>query len=245
MGRLVHRAAPGISYFVTTKTWQNRALFRVTEIAEIVIQTMLHYRQKGEYLLHEFVVMPDHLHVLITPSPNNSLEKAMQLIKGGSSYRVRQQRGQKIEVWHAGFHDWTIRDAVDWNSKAQYIRLNPVKAGLAERQQDWPYSSGSSKLALDPMPAKYLAVASGAKAQFLPSEMSDLKVRPPKEKSSETAQLGLKPQPTDERNNDCSSGQATADRLDPIAQRLKPEAQDSKCGPAGPTPNTFSRAAKG
>jgi putative transposase len=182
MGRLTHRSAPGTSYFVTTKASQNRALFCATEIAETVVETLQRYRSRGEYLLHEFVLMPDHLHVLITPSLTNSLEKAMQFIKGGSSYRLHQQRGQKIDLWHAGFHEWTIRDAADWNAKAQYIRLNPVKAGLVERPEDWPYSSAHGKLTLDPMPAKSLQAASGAKAQDLPSLMSELKLRPPKER---------------------------------------------------------------
>jgi putative transposase len=181
MGRLTHRTAPGTSYFVTTKTSQNRALFRVTEIAETVIQTIFDYGQKGEYLLHEFVLMPDHLHILITPSPSNSLEKVMQFIKGGSSYRIRQQRGQKTVLWNAGFHDWTMRDYADWNSKALYIRLNPVKAGFVVHPEDWPYSSANGRLPLDPMPAKYLQAASGAKAQNLALPVSDLKVRPPKE----------------------------------------------------------------
>jgi|SRR5690349_20434410 len=184
MGRLTHRTSPGTSYFVTTKASQNRALFRVTEIADLVVETMLHYRQNGAYLLHEFVLMPDHLHVLLTPSPSNALEKVMQFIKGGSSFRLNRQRGRKLDLWHAGFHDWTIRDASDWNSKARYIRSNPVKAGLVERPEDWPYSSATGKLSLDPMPEKYQQVASGAKAQVAPSPMSDLKVRPPKEKIS-------------------------------------------------------------
>jgi putative transposase len=181
MGRLTHRTTPGTSYFVTTKASQNRALFQVTEIAEIVVATLMHYRDRGEYLLHGFVLMPDHLHVLITPSSSNSLEKVMQFIKGGSSYRIRQQRGQKIDLWHPGFHDWTIRDAVDWNSKALYVHMNPVKAGLVERPEAWPYSSANGKLTLDPMPAEYLQAASGAKAQGLPRQMSELKLRPPKE----------------------------------------------------------------
>ena len=181
MGRLTHRTAPGVSYFVTTKTSQNRALFRVTEIAEIVVETILDYRRKGEYLLHEFVLMPDHLHVMLTPSPTLSLEKVMQFIKGGSSFRLHRQRARKTDLWHAGFHDWTIRDADDWNSKALYIRLNPVKAGLVGRPEDWPYSSANGKLVLDPMPEKYLQLASGAKAHAVPSSVSDLKVRPPEE----------------------------------------------------------------
>jgi len=83
MGKLTHRTAPGCSYFVTTKTWQNRELFRVSENAEILVQCILGYRNRGAYQLHEFVVMPNHLHLLLTPADDTSLEKAMQLIKGG------------------------------------------------------------------------------------------------------------------------------------------------------------------
>jgi putative transposase len=86
MGRLRHRTAPGWTYFVTTKTWQNRPLFNVQESAEIVVEKLLAYREQGSYLLHEFVVMPDHLHLILTPGDSVSLEKAMQLIMGGSSH---------------------------------------------------------------------------------------------------------------------------------------------------------------
>ena len=74
MGRLTHRTAPGCSYFVTTKTWENRAIFQVKENAEILIRCMFEYRDRGAYLLHEFVVMPNHLHLLITPGGETSLE---------------------------------------------------------------------------------------------------------------------------------------------------------------------------
>jgi putative transposase len=182
MGRLTHRTALGTSYFVTTKAFQNRALFRVTEIAETLFHTLEHYRDRGEYLLHEYVLMPDHLHVMITPSSTNGLEKSIQFIKGGSSYRLSHQRGERIDLWNAGFHDWTIRDIADWNAKAQYIRENPRRAGLTEHPQDWPYSSANGRLQLDPMPATFLPAASGAKAQTLASPMSELKLRPPKER---------------------------------------------------------------
>ena len=178
-----HRTAPGTSYFVTTKCWQGRTVFQIAEIADILLQTLFTYRDRGLYLLHEFVVMPNHLHLLITPSPTTSLEKAMQSIKGGSSYRVHKQRNQKIELWQVGFHDWTIRDYNDWQTKVEYIRNNPVRAKLVEKPQDWPYSFAGDKFRLDPIPAKYFA--SGDKAQSEPTLTPGLKPRPPKEKLTE------------------------------------------------------------
>ena len=164
MGRLTHRTAPGCSYFVTTKTWQNRAVFQVTENAEILIRCMLEYRDRGAYLLHEFVVMPNHQHLLLTPGGETSLEKALQLIKGGSSHQIHQQRENKIQIWSSGFHEATIRDEADYEGRRHYIRMNPVEAGLCARPEDWAYSSASGTIALDLMPGR---VSSGAKALFI------------------------------------------------------------------------------
>src|SRR5277367_5365866 len=88
MSRLTHRTAPGFTYFVTTKTWQSRTIFQVTENAETLIECIVRHRDKGTYLLHEFVVMPNHLHLILTPSEQTTLEKAMQMVKGGSSHDI-------------------------------------------------------------------------------------------------------------------------------------------------------------
>jgi putative transposase len=186
----VHRTALGAAYFVTTKCWLSCSRFQVNEVAEILVSTLFHYRDSGACLLHEFVVMPDHLHLMLTPNSVTSLEKAVQLIKGGSSHRIHKERGNKIEIWQEGFHDWTIRDIEDWNAKANYIRMNPVKAMLCERAEDWPYSSASCKFSLDGIPARYQNVSSGAKAQVACTITPGLKPRPPKEDSEHTAPGG-------------------------------------------------------
>jgi putative transposase len=176
-----HRTVPGTSYFVTTKCWQGRTVFQVPPNAEILIRTLFHYRGRGDYLLHEFVVMPDHLHLLLTPSATTNLEKAIQLVKGGSSHQIHKELNQSMEIWQEGFYDWTIRDANDWRTKVEYIRMNPVRAKLVQRPQDWPYSSATGQFTLDPMPSKYSQQASGAKAQITSPATPELKLRPPKE----------------------------------------------------------------
>jgi putative transposase len=176
-----HRTAPGTSYFVTTKCWQGRRVFQVAEVAEILMQTMIRYQERNDYLLHEFVLMPDHLHLLLTPGTTTSLEKAIQLIKGGSSHAIHKQRGHKMEIWQEGFHDWTIRDAHDWQTKVDYIRMNPVRARLAEKPEDWLYSSASGRFTTDAVPERYLDLASGAKAPTRPTHTPGLKPGPPEE----------------------------------------------------------------
>lgn len=164
MGKLTHRTATGCTYFVTTDAWQKRATFQVVEIAEIVVQRILTCRDQGAYLLHEFVLMPDHLHLLITPGPTCALEKAMMLIKGGSSHQIHLVRGNKMGIWQSGFHDWTIRDLADYEARSTYIRINPVVTRLVEQPGEWAYGSASGKFLLDPIPERLKALASGAKA---------------------------------------------------------------------------------
>ncbi|OLC90489.1 MAG: transposase [Acidobacteria bacterium] len=183
MSTPTHRTAAGTSYFVTTKCWQGRRIFQVPEIADILLRTIFDYRERKAYLLHEFVLMPDHLHLLLTPGPTTTLEKAIQLIKGGSSHQIHKERNQRMEIWQEGFYDWTIRDAHDWEAKVDYIRMNPVRAKLVQVPEDWPYSSASRKSDLDPIPPKYLQT-SGAKAHLSSPTTPGLKPRPPKEETA-------------------------------------------------------------
>jgi putative transposase len=152
MGRLTHRTMPEWTYFVTTKAWQSVSVFSVQEIAHIVVGKVIEYRRRGNYLLHEFVLMPNHLHLILTPSDSVSLEKAMQLIKGGSSHEIHQVRANKMQIWQSGFHESRVTDSTDFKKKADYIRFNPIVAGLAELPQDWPFGSASGKYELDPIP---------------------------------------------------------------------------------------------
>ncbi len=152
MGRLTHHSGRGWTYFVTTKTWQSRSIFQVRETADIVIQKILEYREKGSFLLHEFVLMPNHLHLILTPANIVSLEKAMQLIKGGSSYEIHRGRENKTPIWQSGFHESRVTGWTDYQKKRDYIHFNPVAAKLVERPESWATGSASGKFRLDPIP---------------------------------------------------------------------------------------------
>jgi len=78
------------TFFVTAVTWGRRAIFRSEPMAQLFIDTLQRYRTQNKFLLHEFVLMPDHFHLLITPAHEVSLEKAVQLIKGGFSFRAKK-----------------------------------------------------------------------------------------------------------------------------------------------------------
>ncbi len=144
-----HATNTGQTYMVTTETWERRSLFNNDRWANLLIDTLYHYRGTA-YLLHEFVIMPDHIHFLITPSA--SLEKAVQFIKGGFSFRAKKELGSSMEVWQKGFQDHRIRDAGDYVVHVAYIRNNPVKERLCARPDEFPHSSAHGRFELDAVP---------------------------------------------------------------------------------------------
>ena len=142
-------------YFVTGSTWGHRSLFRTDRMARLFTDTLFHYRRERKFLLHEFVVMPNHFHLLLTPT-GTALERTMQLIKGGFSYRVKRELGLNLEVWERGYVDHRIRDANDYAQHLEYIRQNPVEAHIASGVEDYPYSSARTGFDLDAAPVELM-----------------------------------------------------------------------------------------
>jgi len=112
------------TFFVSSATANRHAILQSTRVAELLIEVLQDNRRRNRFLLHEFVIMPDHFHVLLTPAEDISLEKAVQFIKGGFSYE--QHRA--------------------------YIHGNPVKRFLAESPEEFPYSSAYPDSKVDPVP---------------------------------------------------------------------------------------------
>lgn len=144
-----HATNNGQTYFATSGTFGRRRLFHVTRWAELFIDTLNSYRRRG-YLLHEFVIMPEHFHLLITPK--DTLERAVQFIKGGCSARARKELASSMSVWQAGFSDHRIRDAEDYTRHVEYIYRNPVGRGLVEQASHYPHSSAFPGHARDEIP---------------------------------------------------------------------------------------------
>ena len=146
-----HANIPG-TYFVTSRTWESRAIFKTAPPCEVFIESLLHYRDQGSYRLHGFVVMPDHFHTLLTPAETVALERAVQFIKGGSSHALREKLLYKFPIWQRGFSDHRIRDAADYEQHVRYLTDNPVKKHLAASSAEYPWSSASGAFRMDEVP---------------------------------------------------------------------------------------------
>ena len=121
-------------------------------MSQLFVDTLLHYRDQQKYLLHEFVLMPNHFHLLLTPTL--TLERPLQLIKGGFSFRAKKELGFGGEIWETSFYDRRVRDIEDYYACGHYIRENPVKRGLVLRADDYLYSSAYPSFVLDEVPQR-------------------------------------------------------------------------------------------
>ena len=139
----------GQTYFVTSNSSARKPFFRHERWAKLFLETLYGY-QPERYLLHGFVLMPDHFHLLITPGA--SLELAIQCLKGGFSYRAKRELGWTGDIWVTGFSDHRIRDEEDLAIHLASIANNPVKAGLVEQAAQYPYCSANERFELGALP---------------------------------------------------------------------------------------------
>ena len=149
--------SPPGTYFVTFSTWQRRRLLVVEAYARLFLKTIYSYRRRGKFQLHAFVLMPDHVHLLLTPAEELTIERVVQFVKGGYSHAFGIEFGKKKDIWQRGFTDHRIRKAADFEMHLRYIHNNPVARGLVAQAAEYRYCSAYPGFKLDAWP-------SGAKA---------------------------------------------------------------------------------
>mgnify|MGYP005816176083 CR=1 FL=1 len=133
------------TFFVTTSTSGGRSLFQSDRMAMLLIDVLRSYTLAGRFKVHDFVVMRNHVHVLLTIDDELTIEKAMQLIKGNFSYRASKELEFAGEIWQRGFSDVRITDEKSFAAHQEYIYNNPVRAGLANTPEEYRYGSAYLK----------------------------------------------------------------------------------------------------
>jgi REP element-mobilizing transposase RayT len=109
------------------------------EIANIVVDA-IRYRDGGPYQLHNYVVMPNHVHLLVTPRvPISRLTQSLKRFTALEANRILGLTGQSF--WQDESYDRPVRDAAEFDRIALYIERNPVRAGLAATPEEYPWSS--------------------------------------------------------------------------------------------------------
>jgi REP-associated tyrosine transposase len=143
------------TFFISTNAIDRRSIFQTDRMALLLLDVLRDNREKKRFLLHEYVVMRDHIHLIITPAHEHSLEKCVQFIKGGFSFRSKRELGFEREIWQPGFKDHRIDDARDYETHVVYVHQNPVKRGLVGKAEDYEYSSANPKIEIDRAPQQF------------------------------------------------------------------------------------------
>lgn len=142
------------TYFITASAYMHQNLFQRTETADLLLATIVRNRDKGEFSLHEFVIMPNHIHLLLTVDHDHAISRAVQLIKGGFSHALGQTGLKLKAVWQPSYYEHRVRDEVEYERMRHYIHENPVRRHLVSAAEDYPFSSARTRIPLDEAPER-------------------------------------------------------------------------------------------
>lgn len=107
------------------------------------MQDALLFHKGAKYKLHAWVVMPNHVHVLLTPLEDVHFPTIMHSIKSYTANEANKIAGRSGQFWQLESFDRYIRNLKHFVGVIRYIENNPVKAGLCRSPEEWPFSSAS------------------------------------------------------------------------------------------------------
>jgi putative transposase len=128
----------GQSHFVTFCCYHRHKLFTSDASMGVFESALERVRRNFGLCVYAYVVMPDHVHLLLSEPERQTLADALKSLKQGVSRRLI---GNAEHFWQKRYYDFNIRDYPQFVEKLRYIHRNPVRAGLCERPEDWGWSS--------------------------------------------------------------------------------------------------------
>jgi len=149
--------ADGHSYFITMVTYNRNPL--LIDNIDVLRNAFVWSKKRYNYHIDAIVILPEHLHMIITPQNSLEYPKIITHIKRSFLYgldkRIKDEakmnmssskyRRQHSGIWQDRYYEHTIRDEKDYIEKMKYIQFNPIKHHLVEDIKDWKYSSFYNK----------------------------------------------------------------------------------------------------
>jgi len=127
-------------FFIAVRLLRRREQFTEPDFA-LLARAFNRARALHPFYLTAWVFLPDHWHCICAPVYPVTISLAMKSVKQSSMSAVNQYRGAEGELWQPRFFDRALRSVKEYNEKVEYIHLNPVRAGLVSRPEDWWWSS--------------------------------------------------------------------------------------------------------
>jgi REP element-mobilizing transposase RayT len=146
-------------YFMTTCTFRRRVILATNDVADILIDEWRDAHDRHGWAIGRYVIMPDHVHFFCRAELDaKSLPIFIQKWKQWSSKRMAREPAvagigdpglrQSGTVWQEEFFDHVLRSSESYSQKWDYVKENPVRAGLVKKSDDWPFQGEIESLML-------------------------------------------------------------------------------------------------
>src|SRR5206468_6030651 len=136
-------------YFITSCTFKRRSILVSKEVAKILVDEWQQARERHGWAVGRYVIMPDHVHFFCSAELDaKRLPTFMQAWKQWTSKRMARELKFRGKVWQEEFFDHVLRSSESYGQKWDYVKENPVRAGLVKRSDEWPWQGEIESLML-------------------------------------------------------------------------------------------------
>lgn len=132
------RSIEGQVYLLTAATHRRRPIFADFPAACVVAQEIMRSEREGHWTLLAWVIMPDHVHLLVELR-RSSIASATNELKGRSSRSIGRLGNVAGPIWQPGFHDRALRREESVEDAARYVCVNPLRAGMVSSLRDYAF----------------------------------------------------------------------------------------------------------
>ncbi|HEV2576551.1 MAG TPA: transposase [Acidobacteriaceae bacterium] len=138
----------GDLHAINVNCFRKRPIFGTPEPRDTFLRILEETRRKYQFHVIGYVVMPTHVHILVSEPQNALLSLAMQVLK----QRFSRTRVLEKDVWEQRYYDFNVFSSHKLAEKLDYIHMNPVTAGLVRAPADWQWSSYRAHFLSEPGP---------------------------------------------------------------------------------------------
>jgi putative transposase len=137
-------------HFITFSCYRRQALLSNAHRRELFLKVLEDVRRRYQWVVIGYVVMPEHVHLLVSEPQQRPLATAIQALKLGFSRRLlaeerrlhhNAEHDKPGRVWQARYYDFNVCTLAKRVEKRRYLHRNPVRRGLVEVPEQWPWSS--------------------------------------------------------------------------------------------------------
>jgi len=138
-GKLVRYQKCGAFHFITFSCYRRQPKLGTTEARAVFEQELERVRLRYQFAVAGYVVMPEHVHLLLSEPRRSSMAVVLQVLKQCTSRRLKSGGGEAF--WQRRYYDFNVWSEKKRVEKLRYMHSNPVVRGLVEEPQDWVWSS--------------------------------------------------------------------------------------------------------